>query len=99
WKLDIHEDQVRVMLSRKVERLDPTAGADGVVAMGLQKVVEELHIELVVFHDHDGLGHLPRPFGICRTPKAALAATDRPSSVNLVPICYGKANTEWLTTP
>jgi hypothetical protein len=28
--------------------------------VSLQQVVEELHVELIVFHDHDGLRH-PRP--------------------------------------
>lgn len=33
------------------------AGLHGRVAMGLQQIVEELHIQLIVFHDHHGLGH------------------------------------------
>jgi hypothetical protein len=48
-----------MMLARKIERLDSVARAYGLVTMGFQQVVKELHIELVVFHDHDSFGHSP----------------------------------------
>ena len=51
------------MLAGKVHRIDPVAGADGLVAMGLQQIVEELHIELIVLHDQDSLGHSPPLLG------------------------------------
>src|ERR1700688_807802 len=60
-QLDVHQNQIGPVLARKIERLDPVAGADGLVAMRFQEVVEELHIQLVVFHDQDGLRHFPRP--------------------------------------
>ena len=56
-QLNVHQDQVGPVLAREVERLDAVAGADGLVAVRLQQVVEELHVELVVLHDHDGLRH------------------------------------------
>ena len=56
-KLDVHQDQIRPMLASKVERLDAVARTDRLVAVGFQQIVEELHIELVVFHDQDGFGH------------------------------------------
>ena len=40
---------------RQIERLDTVARANRLVAMGLEKIVEELHIELVVLHDQDRL--------------------------------------------
>ena len=67
-QLDIHQDQVGTMLAREIERLDAVAGADGLVAVRLQQVVEELHVELVVLHDQDGLGH-PPPFRAVPAPE------------------------------
>src|SRR6185437_3806201 len=60
-QLDIHQNEIRPVLARKIERFDPVAGADGLVAVGFQQVVEELHIQLVVLHDQDGLRHLSPP--------------------------------------
>ena len=62
-KLDIHQDQVGPVLAREIQRLDPVAGADGLVAVRLQQIVEELHVELVVLHDQDSLGHSPPLLG------------------------------------
>ena len=56
-KLDVHQHQVGVVLAGEIERLDAVAGADRVVAVRLQQVVEELHVELVVLHDQNRLGH------------------------------------------
>src|ERR1700688_4519501 len=56
-QLDIHQNQIGPVFAREIERLDPIAGADGLVAVRLQEVVEELHIQLVVLHDQDGLRH------------------------------------------
>ena len=70
-QLDVHQDQIRVVLACEIERLDAVARPDGPVTMGFQQVVEELHIELVVFHDEDGLGHPLSPYG--RRPPYPLA--------------------------
>ena len=53
-QLDIHQNQIGPVFAREIERLDAVAGADGLVAMRFQEVVEELHIQLVVLHDQDG---------------------------------------------
>jgi hypothetical protein len=37
-----------------------------VIPVRLQKVVEELHVELVVFHDQDGLRHPSPTYEIMR---------------------------------
>ena len=85
------------MLAGKVERLDAIARANGMVAVGFQQIVEELHIELVVLHDEDGLGH-PKPSCVSERPASpATPASIAPSmralnTFKLVPICYGKAN-------
>src|SRR5580704_19167589 len=60
-KLDIHQNQIRPVLARQVERFNAVACSDCLVAVRLQKVVEELHVELVVFHDQDSLCH-PQSF-------------------------------------
>src|SRR5215208_6117443 len=66
-QLDIHDDQIWAMLAGKIERFDPVPGSDGLIAMSLQQVVEELHVELVVLHYQDGSGH----FGPPATPSGA----------------------------
>src|SRR5262249_44259530 len=58
-QLNVHQDQIRAMLAGEVERLDAVAGTERLVAVRLQQIVEELHVELVVLHDQDGLGHPP----------------------------------------
>ena len=45
-----------MMLARDVQRLHAVLGLQDVVAMGVQQVVEELHVELIVLHDQNGLG-------------------------------------------
>ena len=40
-ELDIHEDQIGAVHARKVERLDAIARTDGLVAVRLEKIVEE----------------------------------------------------------
>ena len=62
-KLNIHQDQVWPVLAGKIHSVDSIAGADGLIAMGLQKIVEELHIELIVLHDQDSFGHSPPLLG------------------------------------
>ena len=53
----------------KIERFDAVAGSYGLIAMGFQQVVEELHIELIVLHDQDRLG-----FGIHAQVSGAVRA-------------------------
>src|SRR6185312_15269224 len=54
-QLDIHQDQVGVMFARDVERFHPILRLKDVVAVGIQQIVEELHVQLVVLHDQDRL--------------------------------------------
>src|SRR5712692_826188 len=97
-QLDVHHDQVRAVLAREVERLDAVARPERPVAVRLQQVVEELHVELVVFLDQDGLRH-PCPSG-CPGLAAAPTATVMPYPQArarappriLVAIYYGNAN-------
>src|ERR1041384_8382241 len=56
-QLNVHQDQVRLVLAREIERLDTVAGTDRLVAVSFQEIVEELHVQLVVLHDQDGLRH------------------------------------------
>src|SRR5581483_580654 len=73
------------------------AGADGFVSVRFQKIVEELHVELVVFHDQDGLRHpCSRPlFPNAACPGARTTSPGRPRSGNMVTVVripYEKAN-------
>src|SRR5260370_22418124 len=56
-QLYIHQDQIWPVLAGEIERLDAVACGDGVIAVRFQQVVEELHVELVVLHDHHGFRH------------------------------------------
>jgi hypothetical protein len=80
------------MLAREVERLDPVASADGIVTVRFEQIVEELHVELVVFHDQDGLWHsLSAHFPVAHSRQSPA----RPCSGmigTVMPISYGKAN-------
>ena len=49
------------MRARELDRLDAVAGLQRRIAMRLEQVVEELHVELVVFDDQHRLRH-GRPF-------------------------------------
>ena len=92
-KLDVHQDQIRPMLAREVERFDAVARPDRAVAVGFQQIVEELHVELVVLHDQDGLGH-PPTLRLSRADAQCGSGAERPLAPprKLVPMCYGKAN-------
>src|SRR5262245_21354472 len=56
-QLNVHQDQVGAVFAGDIERPDAVARADGMVAVSLQQVVEELHVERIVLHDHHGLRH------------------------------------------
>src|SRR5947208_10003282 len=66
-----------MVLAGQIERFDAIAGADRVIAVRLQQIVEELHVELVILHNHHGLGH-PGPLAARRpqpmTPTGPRAA-------------------------
>ena len=91
-----------MMLAGEIERLDTVAGADGLVAVRLQQVVEELHVELIVLHDHDGLRHPPtfrqsrRPSHHPWGPWAECLGMYASTMIKLVPIYYGNANEKAL---
>ena len=48
-KLDIHEYQIGMVLSGKRQHLPSVFRAQGVVIMGFEKIINELHVERVVF--------------------------------------------------
>src|SRR5262249_38285269 len=88
------------VLARQIERIDAVACADRPVALRFQQVVEELHVELVVFHDQHGLGHCARSgdprWARNRSPGPKFASLPRSLSGmmlnKLMMIHYGMAN-------
>src|ERR1700757_2348160 len=50
-QLDVHEDQIRTMLTSKRKCLDTVLGLQCTIAVSDEKVVEELHIEVVILND------------------------------------------------
>src|SRR6266540_2349903 len=71
-QLNVHHDQIGTVLAREIERLHAVTCADGMVAVSFQQIVEELHVELIVLHDHHGLRHSD-PFGLKRRTISATA--------------------------
>src|SRR5690606_3611394 len=60
-ELDVHQDEIGPMIPGDREDLYPVARLQRPVAMGFQKVVEELHIKLVVLDDDHCLRHPTSP--------------------------------------
>src|SRR5215469_2906935 len=65
-QLDIHQNQVGMMLARQFQRFHAILGLQNVVAVRFQQIVEELHVQVIVFDDEDPLtGHLNVPVPDC----------------------------------
>ncbi len=64
------------MRAGEVNRLQAVAGLDDVVAARFQEIVEELHVELVVFHDQDRLRHASDALSGPRRRSTAIARAD-----------------------
>ena len=62
-QLNIHQDQVGPVLARESDRLHAALGLHGLVAMRFEKIVEELHVQLIILDDQNLFLHLipPRP--------------------------------------
>src|SRR5690348_10466300 len=58
-QLNIHEDEVRMMGARQLERLHAVLGLQRRVAVRLQEIVKKLHVEVVVLDDQNPLGGRP----------------------------------------
>src|SRR6516165_8516221 len=54
------------MFARKRERLSAITRSECGVAVCLEKIAEELHVELVVLHNQDGFGHPRFPYPLYR---------------------------------
>ena len=54
-QLDVHDDEVGLVLAREIDGLESVAAFDRLEAESIQQVAEELHVELVVFDDEDFL--------------------------------------------
>src|SRR5215469_326787 len=67
-QLDIHQNQIRMMLARQLQRFHAVFGLQNIVAVRFQQIVEELHVEVVVFDDEDSLArHVNVPVPVCCT--------------------------------
>src|SRR5579885_3609159 len=74
-ELDIHQDQVGSVLAGEVQRFHAVLGLKDVVAVRIEQIVEELHVELVVLHDQNRFrvfGHALLPTAICCAHRGAL---------------------------
>src|SRR5262249_5660330 len=82
-QLDVHQDQIGPHLADEIERLVAIAGARGLIAVRFQQIAKELHVELVVLHDQDGLCHpvppVPRKTKSCpNCPKEPRRTAPKP---------------------
>ena len=48
-----------ILVARNGERLQPFAGLQGLVALGIEQIMKKLHVQLVILDDEDFLGHPP----------------------------------------
>ena len=60
-QLNIHEDEIGLVLARKIEGRQPIARLDHPVTVGFQKIAEQFHIEFVVLDNEDCFDAEPRP--------------------------------------
>ncbi len=75
--------------TREIEHLETVAGLHRPIAVDVEKVVEELHVELVVLDDQDGLaGTTPGPEPTLGSHAGLLIGhrSDKPARM-LLPIC------------
>src|SRR5262245_23908636 len=56
-QLDVHQDEVGPVFARQSHRLEPVLGLERAVAVRLEQVVEQLHVEVVVLNDQHCLAH------------------------------------------
>src|SRR5207245_1438138 len=52
-KLNVHQDQIGAVLTGQHERLESILGLQCTITMCYEKIVEQLHIEVVVLDDQD----------------------------------------------
>ena len=90
-QLDVHQDQVGPVLARQLQRLHAVLGLQGVVAVGFEQIVEELHVELVVLDDEHrlpALGIASRIGTVSELAHLALSPRKSPTATISVPHCH-----------
>ena len=56
-QLDVHQDEVGLVQPRQGQRLQALPGLQRLVALGIEQIMKELHVQLVILDDEDFLGH------------------------------------------
>ena len=56
-QLNVHQDQVGHVLSRQRERGKALAGFQGFIALRLEQIMKQLHVQLVILDDEDLFRH------------------------------------------
>ena len=56
-QLNIHEDEVGPVLAGKRKRLHAVPCLQGLIAVRVEQIMKELHVQLVVLDDQNGFGH------------------------------------------
>src|SRR5262245_8697467 len=95
-QLYVHQDQIGTALAGEIEHIEAVARADGAVAVGLQQVVEELHVELVVLDDHYCLRHLSPSGKSAHEPRCAAGRAPRLRTSSADPLRKRKQGAESL---
>ena len=56
-QLNVHQDQVRLVFASQGQGLQALTGLQGLVALSIEQVMKQLHVQLVILDDEDFLGH------------------------------------------
>jgi hypothetical protein len=56
-QLNIHHYEIGFVQAREFQRFDAAAARQRLIAMRFQKIVEQLHVQLIVFHDQNAFLH------------------------------------------
>src|SRR5262245_15579227 len=56
-ELNIHQNEIGPMLAGERERLHAVSRLERLVAMRIEQIMNQLHVQLVVLDDQNGLGH------------------------------------------
>ena len=62
-QLDIHQNKIRSLGARKLQRLHAIPGLERLVSMGIEQVMKQLHVQLVVLNNQNPLRHVVSPEG------------------------------------
>eukprot|EP01037_Dinobryon_pediforme_P014596 gene14597-14720_t len=70
-QLDVHQNEIRPVITRKRQGLQPLTGLQGLIALGVEQIMKQLHVQLVILDDEDFFGHIAFTLSNARWPHDA----------------------------